>query len=200
MQGAGWPWDWKGSSGNSALCASTPRTSASATARELARAAPAWRSPSAVAMERTTVAKGSMGLGSCTTPEQRWLEGKRQRRAGQGQAMAAGPDPVPSASSLRAAPLRPTRGLGRVRRQHPRVSQHPVPPCKASVLRTLPRVHQRDAKPHHANYANHINDSCYSEASPEISQQPVTALLTPESGSWGSWGARGALGCSAAWR
>lgn len=189
MRGAGWPWDWKGSSGNSAPCASTPRTSASAAARELVRA---WRSPSAVAMEQTTAAEGRVGLGVLYHP--------RGKGAGRGQAMAAGPDPVPSASSLRAAPLRPTRGLGRVRRQHPRVPQHPAPLCKASVPRTLPRVHQRDAKPHHANYANHINDPCYSEASPEISQRSGTRRYSRlRAGAGAAGGARGALGCSAAW-
>lgn len=44
-----------------------------------------------------------------------------------------------------------------------------APGSTSALPRTLPRAQQRDVKSHHANYANRINYSCYSEGSPESS-------------------------------
>lgn len=68
--------------------------------------------------------------------------------------------------SLCSFPGRAGQGAG----SPPEPPKGPRAPSSTSALpRTLPRARQRDAKSHHANYANRINYSCYSEGSPESS-------------------------------
>lgn len=162
MQGAGRPWGWNRSSGNLASRPSGPRSSVLLLPGSWA----GQPQPSEVAMGQANVPEGAAGL----RPAQGQLEGQKDG-TGWGWQRGLILSLLPPLCDRPVLPRQGWAGGGSpTKGRCPQPPKVPRAPSSTSALpRTLPRAQQRDAKSHHANYANRINYSCYSEGSPESS-------------------------------